>query len=722
MNYLAFDIEAANGYMLSSICSIGIVIADENFNVTHRENVWINPKTKYNLNGTRKNVGIDLHLDKKLLDASPDFSQAYTKIKRFLTAKDTLVVGHAVDSDVRMLNAACVRYRLPCIEFDFICSQLLYKLYKDEKEIKALHKIAADLGIEYREHNSEDDAWMSLMTLKYLVADSGLSVAELCDKYRIRKGSNRGFELVRAISLIGNVSKKQTTQVATEKLRKFAKTVKMDSTEFVGKNFAIARSLELSDVAKEIVRTIVKKGGVYSPKLLKCNCYVLADDPIQQDKMREKRVAELCASGSCETFTVESLLNDKTMSVESFLRQHGQSPENIDGSFVDKFQRELADGLQGVGPLAMRPTYLYSHDVPKESDEKLLIDMGGTNLRCASGRFCDGKAQISQAVATSAPGSREDATSAKEFYAEIADCAKGFLKETADVGFCFSYDVEMDNSLDGVVRSFTKGLKTRGVIGSRVGASLLKELAKKSKKRRRVVVLNDTVATLLGGTVQSRHDVYVGYVYGTGTNVAYEEMTTNIKNVVGATSDRMIVNVESGRSEVYPLGDFEKRILEKYGSEQRFEKCVSGKYLAEVVGYALAAFEKQGGFSDSARVGEFDLPQVSAFLSGEGSLLVNATSNDDKLARRIVENIVKRAARMGASMVAGAVVKSLPFASVGVVCEGSTFRKLVGYRDCFEKSLSEFLAPYGCKYEIICAGDLNLVGALAATVQLPIED
>ena len=90
MKYLAFDIEAANGYQLSSICSIGIVIADERFDIISRENIWINPKTKYNLNGTRQNVGIDLHLDKKLLDSSPDFSQVYGKIKSLLQAENTL--------------------------------------------------------------------------------------------------------------------------------------------------------------------------------------------------------------------------------------------------------------------------------------------------------------------------------------------------------------------------------------------------------------------------------------------------------------------------------------------------------------------------------------------------------------------------------------------------------------------------------------------------------
>ena len=72
---MAFDIEAANGYKPYSICSVGYVIADESFNILHKENIWINPKTKYNLNGTRKNVGIDLHLDKDVIEHAPAFGQ-----------------------------------------------------------------------------------------------------------------------------------------------------------------------------------------------------------------------------------------------------------------------------------------------------------------------------------------------------------------------------------------------------------------------------------------------------------------------------------------------------------------------------------------------------------------------------------------------------------------------------------------------------------------------
>lgn len=313
MKYLAFDIEAANGYKLSSVCSIGVVIADEHFNVVSRENIWINPKTKYNLNGTRDNVGIDLHLDKALLDASPDFSQVYHKIRALLTDKQYVVLGHAVDSDVRMLNAACVRYRLPSINFEFICSQLLYKLYRAEKDVKGLNKIANDLGITFHQHNSEEDAYVSLLTLKFLIEDSGLTLDELLAKYHVRKGSNYEFELTRPVSLLGQVSKKKHTQVAIAKIKEYAGKVKKTSSEYKDVAFCLARSLELSDSDElyAVVSAIVSRGGRYVSKLFKGNYYILPHEASEQDVTREKRVDELCEQGLIKKVTISDILEGK---------------------------------------------------------------------------------------------------------------------------------------------------------------------------------------------------------------------------------------------------------------------------------------------------------------------------------------------------------------------------------------------------------------------------
>ena len=312
MKYLAFDIEAANGYMLSSICSVGVVIADERFDIVSRENIWINPRTEYNLNGTRPNVGINLHLDPKLLSASPDFKRVYPRLKALLTDPQYVVVGHAADSDVRMLNKACLRYRLKGIDFSFVCTQLLYKLYKGEKEVKALGKIAEEIGFTFTQHNSEEDAYASLMTLKYLVEQSGLSVAGLMEKYHVRYGSNIGMELTRPASLDGQ-GDKNLTRRAIDGIKRYLATVKMENDLFKDKVFCLARSLELGggQQLNALLQKIARCGGRYSSKLLKGNYYVLSPQPTPTDVMREKRVEELAAQGLMKKVSVNDVLEER---------------------------------------------------------------------------------------------------------------------------------------------------------------------------------------------------------------------------------------------------------------------------------------------------------------------------------------------------------------------------------------------------------------------------
>ncbi len=310
MKYLAFDIEAANGYMLSSICSVGVVIADESFNILSRENIWINPRTRYNLNGTRPGVGIDLHLDPKLLAHSPDFAKVYPRLKQLLEDPEHIVVGHAVDSDVRMLNKACERYHLPGIDFTFICSQLLYKLYKGEREVKGLGKIADEIGLEFCQHNSEEDAYASMMTLKYISEQTGLTPMEMLERWHVRRGTNKALEMTRSVSLDGQVSHKHVTQEATAGIREYLRRVKPIGEEYKDVCFCLARSLELSASAElyALLDRIGQQRGRYSARLYRGNYYIAAEDPSESDVMREKRVEYLVEQGLMKVITARDVM------------------------------------------------------------------------------------------------------------------------------------------------------------------------------------------------------------------------------------------------------------------------------------------------------------------------------------------------------------------------------------------------------------------------------
>lgn len=319
MDYLSFDIEAANGYKPYSICSIGIVIADENFNVKTKENIWINPKTKYNLNGTRRNVGIDLHLDKALIAASPEFPAVYNRVKQLLTGP-VCVLGHAVESDVIMLNAACRRHNLPSIDFTFICSQLLFKLYRGDKEVRALNKIADEIGITFSPHDASEDAYASLMTLKYLATQTRLSVDELIEKYSVRRGQNKNFEMTRTVTLEGQVPHKNVRAVAERQISAIIRELTIGKKPnkkgiYSGKTFAIARSLEFGepDRIRNILTRIYAAGGTYTGKIGSCDYYLKhytrsQKYNLESDRMREANLAEREEAGKVIIISLNDLI------------------------------------------------------------------------------------------------------------------------------------------------------------------------------------------------------------------------------------------------------------------------------------------------------------------------------------------------------------------------------------------------------------------------------
>lgn len=294
MKYIAFDIEAANGFKADSICSIGIVVANEHLHVVHRENIWVNPKCKYNLNGTRANIGIDLHLDKKLLSKSPDFAHVYDKVCSYLMDKDAVILGHAVDSDIRMLNAACKRYKLPSINCDFVCTQLLYRLHTNAKEVRALGKIADDLQLTFEAHNSQEDAWMSMKTLEYVVKASGKSLQQLLEQYCIVVGNNDNFVMRRCITLQG-ANNRKLSKMASDSIRsRMAEAVVVDDSQ-ADNVYALARTIELMDIdrACDVMASLASHGAKYTSKLNKCTHFVTIDNINPQDVMRQKRAVEL---------------------------------------------------------------------------------------------------------------------------------------------------------------------------------------------------------------------------------------------------------------------------------------------------------------------------------------------------------------------------------------------------------------------------------------------
>ena len=96
---------------------------------------------------------------------------------------------------------------------------------------------------------------------------------------------------------------------------------------------------------------------------------------------------------------------------------------------------------------------------------------------------------------------------------------KDLIKEGQKIGFCFSYPVRMFPDKDGRLIEFSKQIRAKGVAGELIGANLKLALEKiGAKQPGSIVILNDTVATLLAGKADAtRRDWggFVGFILGT---------------------------------------------------------------------------------------------------------------------------------------------------------------------------------------------------------------
>ena len=415
------------------------------------------------------------------------------------------------------------------------------------------------------------------------------------------------------------------------------------------------------------------------------------------------------------------------MTSKQFLKNHNQSAEQIDAkAAIERFTADMKSGLNGRGGLPMIPTYLMDVDRSKIKTgvKRILIDAGGTNFRSAVGYFDDEGNVVMQDFATTTMPASDRELSKSEFYTQIAKNIERLLPKAKNVGFCFSYPVEMGADVDGIVGKFSKEVKAPEVVGTRVGVETLAACKRLDGVDRKIVILNDTVATLLGGMADTNEQfsAYLGYIYGTGTNVCYVEDTANIVKVKGLPHGKMLVNTECGTFAGFPMGDFDKAAISKTDdpSRQLFEKMTSGKYLSGIIYEALCVAHDEKAFVGATTIEPFTLKDVSKFVTDGEFCCQFEQEQDVAFAQEICVELIRRAAKMGAIVnsalaIASCSDKRLP---VAIVAEGSTFNKLVGYRKYFEQYLNEILGERGISYKIVQGEDLNLVGTLMATMVL----
>ncbi len=414
-----------------------------------------------------------------------------------------------------------------------------------------------------------------------------------------------------------------------------------------------------------------------------------------------------------------------------FLEKYGMLPELVDPSLCsDMICEDMKKGLAGEHSfMPMIPTYLVNDGAVPKDEAVIVIDAGGTNFRCALLRFTDSGYELEGLKKCLMPGINEP-TTWDEFISFVADMILPFAGRTDKIGFCFSYEAEITPDIDGRVVVIDKEVVIRGSEGKLVGKSLSDELARRGYPGKRVVVLNDTAAVLLGGSASIDKNIYstfIGHVSGTGTNCCCIVPMKQISKLSSSDDKNIIVNMEAGLYGGVPKGYFDELLdSESHNPGSKIiEKQTAGVYLGELVHLMIDKAAEDGIISGETvrklkSEGKISSALIDSWAFGNGLNKIFSATDEAEFVKDISLSVIDRSARCMCSLLL-AIAKCTGRGGEGdkPICdfaEGSLVQKSLNYRPLLEKYLAEYGEKTGKIIKLLIGSDSTLPGAGAAAL------
>ncbi|MDR1073310.1 MAG: hexokinase [Treponema sp.] len=385
---------------------------------------------------------------------------------------------------------------------------------------------------------------------------------------------------------------------------------------------------------------------------------------------------------------------------------------------------DMERGLRGEpSSLPMLPAYISPVSHVPAGKTVIALDAGGTNFRAALVHFDeDGQAIAEDVKKTHMPGTKGK-VGVMEFFDQLADLTAPLLEKQPDVegvGFTFSYPMNMTRDLDGILLGFSKEVDAPDVIGMAIGQGLRDALERRSVKApEKIVLINDTAATLLSGVVQIKKDgglfkgedkyhveagPVVGFILGTGFNTAYPEKVIPKINFNNPGKPQIVVCETGGFTHRY-MGvlDREFDAATKNPGVFHEEKLTSGAYLGpltlvilkQAVKDGVVAFRRADEFLGLKSLQTRSLNEfMYAPLSREGVIgELFGEDERDALASFVCLTaiVTERGTRLAAGVLAAVVEKTAagldPFVPVRIAIEGTTYMIYKGMRRSLESHL-----------------------------------
>jgi hexokinase len=421
--------------------------------------------------------------------------------------------------------------------------------------------------------------------------------------------------------------------------------------------------------------------------------------------------------------------------IAEFLSKHRLLANQYDPNvIIAAFLDEMEKGLAGAPScLAMIPSYISIPAKAPKNEKIIVLDAGGTNFRTALIRFDKQSVPHTEYFTNNPmPGIERELTT-DQFFNAIADYIQPVLDKSNRIGFCFSYPATIDRQRDGTLLYWAKEIKAPGVVGKKIAANLVATLGqRKLPVPSSVLILNDTVASLLAGVSATKFSTgyrYVGFILGTGTNTAYIESNERVLKEKGLVkTGSQAINIEAANFNKIERGDIDIAFDKKTSSPGKhiLEKMISGGYIGPLCHTVLNAAASERVLSTAAgrillKHPPFVTRDLDAIIEGSFSSKAPFTSLNKKDAdamRTMVTEIVERAAVLTAANLAAGVLKATDKGKNGkkvcISADGTVYYKLYSFRQRAEKILKHILDPYGITCEIVKVSDAPIIGTAVA--------
>jgi len=366
----------------------------------------------------------------------------------------------------------------------------------------------------------------------------------------------------------------------------------------------------------------------------------------------------------------------------------------------------VADG----GEILCIPTFVPIQS-KQPSGRVLVMDLGGTNVRCAqvlldNGRLVIERGPVKEKLAS--PYERDLELGA--FLERLAGIIQSLGPEKGlPLGYCFSYPTEPTRDGDAVLLRWTKELSVSDTVGRKVGEMLCGYLFRHNTPWQctQVKVINDTVAALLAGMGSSSADAFIGLIVGTGTNMAVPLDSGSIRKLSDGSTEKFAlpVNLESGNFHPPFLSDWDDQLDKASNNpgQHRFEKAVSGHYLANLLKLRMPE-------------SNIDIRRGAAAVFDKAFAKSAVSDPEQQLARQIIE----RSAQLVAASISGIIdilQEQRPLKCVVITAEGAVFWGHPAYKATVQGTLRHLLVDFGLPdidVKFLAVDHANLLGSAIA--------